>query len=104
MRHRAEELADVQLILMCGHNAPLASRLRAMKAAAPRLIVNFTINVPYFMALSDFFVGKPGPGSISEAFQKRLRSSWRAMLTPCPRSAITPCGCSSMRYGKALPR
>ena len=68
----AEELADVQLVLMCGHNARLASRLRAMKAAAPRLVVNFTTNVPYFMALSDFFVGKPGPGSISEAVQKRL--------------------------------
>jgi UDP-N-acetylglucosamine:LPS N-acetylglucosamine transferase len=68
----AENLADVQLILMCGHNAQLASRLRAMEAAAPRLIVNFTRNVPYFMTLSDFFVGKPGPGSISEAVQKRL--------------------------------
>jgi hypothetical protein len=68
----AEELSDVQLVLMCGHNARLASRLGAMKAAAPRLIVNFTTNVPYFMALSDFFVGKPGPGSISEAVQKRL--------------------------------
>jgi UDP-N-acetylglucosamine:LPS N-acetylglucosamine transferase len=37
--------------------------------------------VPFYMELSDFFVGKPGPGSISEALVKRLpvvvqRNAW----------------------------
>lgn len=63
----AQELADVQLILMCGHNASLARKLRAMPAAAPRAVVEFTSHVPHFMRLADFFVGKPGPGSIAEA-------------------------------------
>jgi 1,2-diacylglycerol 3-beta-galactosyltransferase len=35
-------------------------------------VEGFTTNIPYFMALSDFFIGKPGPGSISEALSKRL--------------------------------
>ena len=37
--------------------------------------------IPYFMSLSDFFIGKPGPGSISEALAMKLpviveRNSW----------------------------
>jgi 1,2-diacylglycerol 3-beta-galactosyltransferase len=72
MRSVAEELADIQLILICGHNAKLATQLRAMPASAPRHIVNFTAEIPYYMALSDFFLGKPGPGCISEAIQQGL--------------------------------
>jgi 1,2-diacylglycerol 3-beta-galactosyltransferase len=34
--------------------------------------VGFTPEVDYYMALSDFFIGKPGPGSISEALQFHL--------------------------------
>lgn len=68
----ARELADTQLIFICGHSAELATRLRAMNATAPRHVVSFTTNVPYYMALSDFFIGKPGPGSISEAIHQGL--------------------------------
>ena len=35
-------------------------------------VEGFTTQIPYFMALSDFFIGKPGPGSISEALSKHL--------------------------------
>ena len=38
----------------------------------PLHVEGFTTRIPYFMALSDFFIGKPGPGSISEALSKRL--------------------------------
>ena len=63
----AERLADTQLILICGKNERLASQLRALKASAPRCIQGFTAEIPYYMSLADFFIGKPGPGSISEA-------------------------------------
>jgi UDP-N-acetylglucosamine:LPS N-acetylglucosamine transferase len=43
-----------------------------MKAAAPRHIEGFTSEIPYFMHLADFFIGKPGPGSISEAVAMKL--------------------------------
>jgi UDP-N-acetylglucosamine:LPS N-acetylglucosamine transferase len=77
----ARRLGDIQLILICGHNQPLAERLRGMPAAAPRLVLGFTSEIRYFMQLSDFFIGKPGPGSISEAVQQGLpvvvvRNSW----------------------------
>lgn len=69
----AKKLANTtQLILICGHNKALAARLRALPQAAPRLVVEFSPNIPYYMQLADFFIGKPGPGSISEAVQQGL--------------------------------
>lgn len=68
----AERLPQVQLILLCGHNAALARRLRALPAQAPRHVVGFTSEVPPLMDLADFFIGKPGPGSVSEAVQRGL--------------------------------
>jgi hypothetical protein len=68
----AERLADVQLILICGKNATLAEHLRALPARAPRYVEGFTSEIPYYMSLADFFIGKPGPGSISEAVAMRL--------------------------------
>lgn len=68
----AERLRDVQLILICGKNQVLAEKLRAMPAEAPRFVEGFTAEVPYYMRLADFFIGKPGPGSISEAVQMKL--------------------------------
>jgi UDP-N-acetylglucosamine:LPS N-acetylglucosamine transferase len=68
----AAQTGDLQMIHLCGHNARLADALRAMPAQAPRLVVGFTPEVPHYMDLADFFVGKPGPGSISEAIQRGL--------------------------------
>jgi UDP-N-acetylglucosamine:LPS N-acetylglucosamine transferase len=81
MRGIAKRLDDVQLILVCGHNAALADQLRARRASAPRMVVGFTSQMRNFMQLSDFFIGKPGPGSISEAVQQGLpvivvRNAW----------------------------
>jgi UDP-N-acetylglucosamine:LPS N-acetylglucosamine transferase len=81
MRRIAKRLDDTQLIMICGHNSALADELRAMNAGAPRAVIGFSSQIRYFMQLSDFFIGKPGPGSISEALQQRLpvivvRNAW----------------------------
>ena len=69
----ARKLADTtQLILVCGHNQALAAQLRALPTVAPRLVVGFSSEIPRYMQLSDFFIGKPGPGSLSEAVQLGL--------------------------------
>ena len=60
-------LRDVQLILLCGHNTALARRLRAQRASAPRAVLGFSSEVEKHMRTADFFVGKPGPGCLSEA-------------------------------------
>lgn len=68
----AKALDEVQLILMCGHNRGLADKLRSMRRAAPHAVVGFTANVCEPMRLGDFFIGKPGPGSLSEAIHLGL--------------------------------
>lgn len=64
--------AEVQLILICGHNQKLEAEIKALKTRMPKLVQGFTQNVEHYMALADFFIGKPGPGSISEALQFHL--------------------------------
>jgi len=64
--------AKLQLILICGHNAKLVEELKSLKKRKPMLVVGFTPDVQHYMALADFFIGKPGPGSISEALQFHL--------------------------------
>jgi 1,2-diacylglycerol 3-beta-galactosyltransferase len=73
--------APVQLIMLCGHNVRLAEKLREMRSPVRLHVEGFTKEVPYFMNLSDFFIGKPGPGSISEALLMQLpviveRNAW----------------------------
>ena len=63
----ARSLADRQLVLICGHNRKLREKLEALPAEAPRFVEGFTKEVPRYMQLADYFIGKPGPGSISEA-------------------------------------
>ena len=73
--------AGAQLIFICGKNAKLAAKLREVQTSIPFHIVEFTQEVPYFMHLADFMIGKPGPGSISEALAMKLpviveRNAW----------------------------
>ncbi|MBZ5642401.1 MAG: galactosyldiacylglycerol synthase [Acidobacteriia bacterium] len=72
LRQINQSSLQVQLILICGKNERLAAALRSEKSRIPIHVEGFTTQIPYFMALSDFFIGKPGPGSISEALAKHL--------------------------------
>jgi UDP-N-acetylglucosamine:LPS N-acetylglucosamine transferase len=80
-RRLSESRLPIQLILICGKNERLLGELRAQTRGIPRLIEGFTPNVPYYMQLADFFIGKPGPGSIAEAMAMGLpviveRNAW----------------------------
>jgi hypothetical protein len=77
----SESGLPIQLILICGKNERLVGELRARQRPMPRFIEGFTTNLPYYMQLADFFIGKPGPGSISEALMMGLpvmveRNAW----------------------------
>ena len=72
---------QLQLIIVCGKNEKLAAALRARKFRFPVFIEGFTSRVNYYMQLADFFIGKPGPGSLSEALAMHLpviveRNAW----------------------------
>lgn len=66
--------SSLQLILICGKNQKLLARLRSLETETrfPIFAEGFTQEIDYYMSLSDFFIGKPGPGSISEALQFHL--------------------------------
>jgi hypothetical protein len=73
--------SEMQLIAICGRNEKLADRLTSIHSRFPLHVVGFTSEVPHYMSLSDFFIGKPGPGSISEAVAMKLpviieRNTW----------------------------
>jgi hypothetical protein len=77
----ARRMPDRQLLLICGHNRKLAARLRALPHPAPLFVEGFTKEVARYMQLADYVIGKPGPGSISEAVAMRLpviveRNAW----------------------------
>jgi UDP-N-acetylglucosamine:LPS N-acetylglucosamine transferase len=67
-----ESQLELQLIFICGRNEKLASALRARPSRLPRFVEGFTTKVNAYMQLADFFIGKPGPGSVSEALAMRL--------------------------------
>ena len=62
----------LQLILVCGKNAQLFKRLKNLRTHNRLFVEGFTKEIPRYMRLSDFFIGKPGPGSISEALKMGL--------------------------------
>ncbi len=70
-----------QLILVCGRNQRLRERLKGLRLDIPIHVEGFTNEIQHFMHLSDFLIGKPGPGSISEAIVMNLpviveRNAW----------------------------
>jgi hypothetical protein len=77
----AEGPHNVQLIFICGRNEKLAAALRRRRSRMRNFVEGFTSQIPFYMLLSDFFIGKPGPGSVSEAVAMRLpviveRNAW----------------------------
>lgn len=81
MKRIATALDDLPLILLCGHNEALRRTLAELPARAPRHVLGFTDEVVQWMRLADYFIGKPGPGSVSEALHCGLplivtRNAW----------------------------
>jgi 1,2-diacylglycerol 3-beta-galactosyltransferase len=67
----AKAMADVphnaQVVFLCGRNEALAGELRSMNLPYSVKIMGFTDQVAQYLSVSDLFIGKPGPGSTSEA-------------------------------------
>ena len=72
---------DTGKVLLKAKNESLRGRLAARRWRMPVFVEGFTTEVPHYMRLADFFIGKPGPGSISEAASLHLpmvmeRNAW----------------------------
>ena len=101
-RRLGQSQISLQLIMICGKSEKLRARLAAMTSKNKIVAVGFTKEVPRFMAISDFFVGKPGPGSISEALQMGLpviveRNAWTL-----PQERYNAAWIREHGYGKVL--
>ncbi len=73
--------AAAQYIAICGKNEKLRSDLASRRWNMPVFVEGYTAAIPLYMHLSDFFIGKPGPGSVSEALAMKLpviveRNAW----------------------------
>jgi len=99
----ARLLGDRQLILMCGHNAPLAEQLRSLQRQAPHAVLGFTREVGRYMALADWFVGKPGPGSLSEAVQMGLPVVTFSNAWTMPQERFNTCWVREQGVGLVVP-
>lgn len=58
---------DIQIAFLCGRNEDLAERIRAAALPFPVMALGYTRDVHRYLAVSDIFVGKTGPLSVSEA-------------------------------------
>ncbi len=74
---------NLQLIFICGRNEKVARMLRRIPSTKPRFIETFTNEIPYYMYLSDFFIGKTGCASTTEALAMNL-----PIITECNFSTL----------------
>ena len=72
LRRLSGARSEAQVIVLCGRNPQLVRRLSRMKTPFPKLVVGFTQDVHRYMQMSDVFIGKPGPGSVSESLAAGL--------------------------------
>jgi hypothetical protein len=93
---------DLQLIMMCGHNHKLAAELQGLKTRKPMRVEGFTSSVEHYMALADFFIGKPGPGSISEALQFHLPVIVECNARTLPQERYNAEWVTEMGYGMVV--
>ena len=69
--------------MICGRNEKLAQALRQERSRIPihvGVALLPTSRISCIKALSDFFIGKPGPGSISEALSEALACHHRLQM------------------------
>jgi hypothetical protein len=94
---------ELQLVMLCGHNEKLKTQLQAMRTRNRMVVESFTTSVDVFMAISDFFIGKPGPGSISEALQFDLPVIVERNSRTMPQERYNTEWVSENRFGIVLP-
>ena len=73
----------LQLIFLCGKNQSLVRQLRCRCHRYPWVVEGFTDSIPYYLSVADFLIGKPGPGSLSEAIACNL-----PVITVCNSSTL----------------
>ena len=101
---RLERLpGPLQLILLCGRDQAAVERLRALRHRHPWWIEGFTEQVPDFMRAADVFIGKPGPGAITEAAAMQLPAIVLRNLATMPQERFNAVWLEQHGLGVAIP-
>ena len=103
MMRIAASLQDRQLMLICGHNRKLREKLEAMPHRAAMFVEGFTREIPRYMQLADYFIGKPGPASISEAVAMHLPVIVESNAFTLPQERYNPVWIREQGVGVVLP-
>ena len=78
----------LRFLVLCGNNETLRNELERQSFRAEMEIFGFTDQIASLMNRADFFVGKPGPGSVQEALNKKLpvfvQNDYRVMRHEVP--------------------
>jgi 1,2-diacylglycerol 3-beta-galactosyltransferase len=94
--------SGVQAIALCGRNTELAAELRNLDLRMPVHVEGFTTEIPYYMQISDFFVGKPGPGCVSEAAVMGLPMIVESNAWTMPQERYNPRWIREQKLGLAV--
>jgi hypothetical protein len=97
------QLPDRQLIVICGHNQSLHAAISQIPRKAPIYIEGFTTDIPRYMQLSDYMLGKPGPGSLSEAVAMHLPVIVESNAWTLPQERYNPLWVEEHGIGLVLP-
>jgi len=61
-----------QFFFICGKNETLRKRLENLPTRYSKIIMGYSQEIPYYMQVADFLIGKPGPGTIMESIALNL--------------------------------
>jgi UDP-N-acetylglucosamine:LPS N-acetylglucosamine transferase len=103
MKRIATALVDRPLILICGRNEALKLALEKLPSRAVRHVVGFTDDVARWMRAADYFIGKPGPGSISEALHCGLPVIVTRNVWTMPQERWNTDWVQQRRVGRVIP-
>ena len=95
-------LPDRQLIFVAGHNTALAKKMAAQSASTLHHVMNFVKDIYLVMHLCDYFVGKPGPGSLSEAVHMGLPVITFRNASTMPQERYNTVWLEENRLGKVI--
>ncbi len=65
-------IVGIQAIFICGKNEKLREKLTKLVTRTKKLVIPYTDKLDYYLKFSDLLVGKPGPGSLTEALVSKI--------------------------------
>jgi UDP-N-acetylglucosamine:LPS N-acetylglucosamine transferase len=99
----SKELSAHQLIFISGHNTDLAKKIESQTTLAKHVAMGYVKNIDQVMQLSDYFVGKPGPGSLSEAVHMGLPVITFRSAATMPQERYNTVWVQENKLGKVIP-